>query len=137
MASFRYLGKVRGQGRPRFTRNGHAYESKADREYKKAIRAAFIDSNPEFEPISGPVSVVIEVARNLPKSKRRAKSLIIEQDTQRPDVDNIAKSVLDALNGVAYLDDSQVVRLAVCKYPRSTRDSEEDSMQVTVRECYS
>ena len=35
--------------------------------------------------------------------------------TKKPDVDNVAKSVLDALNGVAWLDDSQVVRLEISK----------------------
>ena len=39
---FTYYGKVRGQGRPRFTRNGRAYEAKADRDNKAAIRAAYV-----------------------------------------------------------------------------------------------
>ena len=36
--------------------------------------------------------------------------------TQKPDADNIAKSVLDALNGLAYADDKQIVTLVVDKY---------------------
>lgn len=35
--------------------------------------------------------------------------------TKKPDADNIAKIVLDALNGVAYTDDTQVVNLSVQK----------------------
>ena len=34
----------------------------------------------------------------------------------KPDVDNIAKAVLDALNGVIWVDDKQVVELTVKKY---------------------
>ena len=35
--------------------------------------------------------------------------------TKKPDADNIAKIVLDALNGVAYTDDTQVINLSVQK----------------------
>ena len=36
--------------------------------------------------------------------------------TVKPDTDNIAKSILDSLNKIAYLDDKQVVKLEVEKY---------------------
>ncbi|MEX5590971.1 RusA family crossover junction endodeoxyribonuclease, partial [Pseudomonas urmiensis] len=35
--------------------------------------------------------------------------------TKKPDADNIAKAVTDALNGLAYKDDSQIVILSVYK----------------------
>jgi Holliday junction resolvase RusA-like endonuclease len=35
--------------------------------------------------------------------------------TKKPDADNIAKIILDALNGVAYTDDTQVINLLVQK----------------------
>ena len=38
--------------------------------------------------------------------------------TRKPDADNVAKSVLDALNGVAWLDDAQVTHLSVRKLER-------------------
>jgi Holliday junction resolvase RusA-like endonuclease len=34
---------------------------------------------------------------------------------KKPDVDNIAKSILDALNGTAYDDDKRVVALTIYK----------------------
>lgn len=37
-------------------------------------------------------------------------------DARRRDLDNVAKTILDALNGVLYLDDSQVVTLLVAKH---------------------
>lgn len=40
--------------------------------------------------------------------------------TVKPDTDNIAKSILDSLNGIAYLDDKQVVNLQVEKYYAET-----------------
>ena len=36
--------------------------------------------------------------------------------TIKPDTDNIAKSILDSLNGIAYKDDKQVIRLIVEKW---------------------
>ena len=36
--------------------------------------------------------------------------------TKKPDVDNVAKSILDSLNGMAYKDDSQVVECIVRKW---------------------
>ena len=36
--------------------------------------------------------------------------------TTKPDTDNIAKSILDSLNGIAYKDDKQIVSLKVDKY---------------------
>lgn len=36
--------------------------------------------------------------------------------TKKPDLDNVAKIVCDALNGVAYKDDAQIVDLKVHKY---------------------
>lgn len=44
---------------------------------------------------------------------------MLEQEispTVKPDTDNIAKSILDSLNGIAYLDDKQVIRLTVEKW---------------------
>ena len=78
-------------------------------------------------PKNGPVSVTIYVFRQLPKS--RPKGLVLEPDTYKPDVDNISKNVLDALNGLAWKDDSQVVELTVKKYPRS-REQERIVIQI-------
>ena len=35
--------------------------------------------------------------------------------TKKPDLDNIAKAILDSLNGIAYKDDSQIVSLLISK----------------------
>lgn len=66
-------------------------------------------------PFEGPVSVELVASWPPPPSwsnKRRANTV---WHASRPDIDNIAKIILDALRGVAYLDDAQVVRLLVEK----------------------
>ena len=127
--SFEVWGKVRGKGRPRFARGGHAYTPKGTREYERAIREAF-ENAPEKppEPFSGPIDVTIVTSRQLPKSA--PKSVIREPDMHTPDADNVAKIVLDALNGVAWLDDAQVTSLTVVKLDR-TRDPERLSVRIT------
>ena len=127
--TFDVWGKVRGKGRPRFARGGHAYTPKTTRDYEGAIREAF-ENAPERppEPFSGPIAVCIMTYRQLPKST--PKSVTSEPDTHKPDVDNVAKIVLDALNGVAWLDDAQVTSLTVVKLARA-RDPERLSVRIT------
>lgn len=125
---FSVYGKVVGSARPRVTRYG-TYIPKAARDYRSLIRRAFTDQcGGRSAPIqTGPVEVRITVRRALPKSTpKRVES---EPDTKKPDADNIAKNVLDALNGVAWKDDSQIVSLAVVKLPR-TRCKEHITVEV-------
>lgn len=125
---FTYYGKVRGQGRPRFTRNGRAYEAKADRDNKAAIRAAYVEAGGGMH--EGAVRVAIRTFRTLPKNTpKRVESA---PDTITPDLDNIAKAVLDALSGVAFADDSYVVELLVEKTPRTRT---EERMEITVEQA--
>lgn len=118
IVSFNVRGKVIGKPRPRFTTSGgfvRAYTPKPAKEYEKRIRDMYLQSG--AGPMEGPVQVLIDVYRALPKS--RPKRLESEQDISKPDIDNVAKIVLDALNGAAWKDDSQVVSLIVEKHPRS------------------
>ena len=127
--SFDVCGKISGKGRPRFTRSGRPYTPKATRDYEAAIREAFENApGRPPEPFSGPIAVCINTHRQLPKST--PKSVYSEQDTHKPDIDNVAKIVLDALNGVAWEDDAQVVSLKVLKLNR-TRSPERLSVSIT------
>lgn len=112
--TFEVRGRVVGSARPRVTRRG-TYIPQKTRDYRNRIKGAFMEAGGMRR--SGPVSVRVYVYRELPKS--RPKRVESEPDTFKPDVDNIAKNVLDALNGIAWGDDSQVVELIVRKYPRS------------------
>lgn len=83
------------------TCRGRTFRSaEADRYKDSAKRAARLAGMPKFE---GPVAVSIALHPKL--TKRGVASLA------RMDLDNCIKVTLDALNGVAYRDDSQVVRL--------------------------
>lgn len=116
---------VQGQARPRFGQ-GRAYDPASNARAKRAIRAAFNASATAQHyvpaPAHTPVCVDITTTRPLPAS--RPKKIASEPDTFKPDIDNIAKLVLDALTKHAYADDAQVVKLNVTKVPR-TRDMPE------------
>ena len=111
-------GKPRGKGRPRFMRNGHTYTDEKTRDYEKQIQEAFISSG-EVKRDSY-VSINIDAFYQIPKgTSKRVKALMIEgkiRPVVKPDLDNIAKIVLDALNGYAYKDDNQVVDCYVSKW---------------------
>lgn len=115
--TFTVTGRVVGSARPRVTRYG-TYIPRETRRYRERIRGEFIEQGGQL--ISGPVSVSITVCRALPKS--RPKRMESEPDTFKPDVDNVAKNVLDALNGIAFEDDSLVVELRVRKMPRRRQE---------------
>lgn len=83
-----------------------------DFEYKVRQRAEEI-----FErPLQGPISLKINFY--LPRPKRlywKTKPMPAVFHTVVPDADNLAKSVIDAALGVAYLDDGQISRLFIQK----------------------
>lgn len=122
---------VHGLQRPRF--KGHAYDTERNRADKMQIALAYKSACRArgTECMAGrgvPVGVVIQTFRELPKS--RPKRVSSEPDVYKPDADNVAKLVLDALNGVAWADDSQVMSLHVVKSPRTRVTS--DGMTIRV-----
>lgn len=122
------LDEVMACPRPRHMRNGHTYMPTEYTSYKRRVAEAYRAAGGEHVG-AAPVAVTIDVMRELPGS--RPKRVCAEPDTVRPDVDNIAKGVMDALNGVAYEDDSQVVSLSVLKCDRTRNPTR---MRVTVTE---
>lgn len=108
---------VRGKGRARFVRaTGRAYTPDKTMEAMYAVRAAYVAAGGTKAPAGAEVSVHITAMRPLPKTA--PKSIEDEPDIHRPDVDNLAKLVLDALNGTAWDDDAQVTDLVVGKCRR-------------------
>ena len=115
-------GKPVGKGRPRFsTANGfpRSYTPAKTVEYENLVRLAWMQAG--HEKIEGPIQVIIDASFPIPKgtSKKKASEIDKKAYPHKPDCDNIAKTVLDALNGIAYDDDAQVVSLRVQKNYRA------------------
>lgn len=108
---------VRGKARPRFVRRaGRVYTDAATANAMKEIRDAWRDKVGETAPKGAPVAVTVVTLRALPESK--PKRVSSEEDTHKPDIDNVLKLVLDALNGVAWADDAQVTSVYALKLAR-------------------
>lgn len=134
---FRVEGKPVGKARPRFARMGDGvktYTPKTTRDYERMIGEGFLSQGGTvFEHKY--LSVRITAYFPIPKSTRKAERLLMETGyvpyDKKPDCDNLAKSVLDGLNGVAWIDDKQVVSLKVKKYY-----GVEAAVVVNIREVY-
>jgi len=114
------LPEVMGAMRPRATvmmGHAHVYNSPRHTKALEAIRERWTTARGSSHAgFTGPVAVSVLAHRAMPASwpKRRMG----DPDTAVPDADNIGKLVMDALAGVAYADDAQVVLLVAAKAPR-------------------
>ena len=122
--NFDIPGQPIGQGRPKFsTINGHAvaYDPEKSRNYKAYVKLLATQAMKEqgFTMIDGPCCLDIMAFFEVPKSKskkfREAALNGLERPTKKPDLSNIVKGIEDALNGLAYKDDSSIVFLSVAK----------------------
>lgn len=114
-------GKVQAKQRPRLGM-GRVYTPQQTVHYENYIKVCYSDYANQlgWKLIEGPIRAEIEVFMPIPKSdskKKREQKLSGQiRPTMKPDADNITKSLLDALNGLAYADDKQVVECEVKKY---------------------
>lgn len=118
--SFEIPGKPMGKARPRMnTYTGRAYTPKQTISYENLVKYIFINEFREFKPFESPVrakiTAIFEPAQSYSKKKRLMLLSSKFNYTSKPDTDNIAKIVLDSLNGLAYKDDAQITRLEVEK----------------------
>jgi Holliday junction resolvase RusA-like endonuclease len=107
------LGEPRGKGRPRFARRtGHAYTPQRTASYEAMLRHEAALAMRNLSPLEGALRVQVIAYFGIPASwstkKRRAALAGLVRPTKRPDWENVAK-MLDALNGVVWRDDAQIV----------------------------
>lgn len=91
------------KGRPRMTRHGHAFTPQKTRDAEKELRFFLKALKPP--KYAGAVSLTLKFHLIRPKSSKKA------YPTGRSDLDNYIKLVADAMNGILYLDDAQIVSL--------------------------
>lgn len=121
-------GEPQGKARARVYRTGGivravtpektaVYENLVLMCYMDAVRQAGVQPLPL--PTGVPVQLKIEAVYGIPKSTTKAKRAQMEAGEllplKKPDIDNIAKVVCDALNGHAYADDAQICCLRATK----------------------
>ncbi len=79
-------------------------DNKKTRPWKDSVASAAREAWDEA-PTDDAISLTMEFAFMPPKSSR------VPHKTTKPDIDKLARAVMDALTGVVYRDDSQVVAL--------------------------
>ena len=109
--------------RDRTTKDGRHYPHPDNGREARAIAAAYTGGMHD-----GPVGVSIDTYGKLPKGA--PKRVASEPNDHKPDIDNTAKAILDALNGIAYRDDRFVTSLHVRKHDRERREGEYTEFEV-------
>ena len=139
MIIFNIPGEPMGKGRPRFsTFNGYVrtHTPKETTTYENKVIMSYRQEHEDMVFGDGEmIHAEIDAYFLIPKARYRfhKKTNTTDLDklglemlenkvrpTKKPDCDNIAKIVLDALNGIAYRDDSNVVSLVVRKHYAET-----------------
>lgn len=131
---FEMIGEITGKARPRMNmKTGKVYTPIKTKYYEYYLRQWFIRAYPEFKPIVKKCKVNIIAYFEIPKSTSKKKKIEMLNNeiapTKKPDIDNITKIILDAMNKFAFKDDTQVTKLEVEK-----RYSENPRIYVRIEE---
>jgi Holliday junction resolvase RusA-like endonuclease len=127
---FEVLGKVKAKQSVKFANIGgfmKKYTPADIKSYANWVRLCFMKEYPNWTPNKfkdTPLMCEIDVDVIIPKSFSKKKHELALggyiRPTVKPDCDNIAKNIDDALNGIAYPDDKQIVSLVVRKWYSDT-----------------
>lgn len=128
---FEIYEKAIGKERPRYSAKTHRmYTPTRTSIFEEKVKNAFLAKyNIQTEPTGKPVEAIIKIQFAPPKSLNKKNTLLFTPYDKRPDCDNLAKSILDALNGLAYKDDKQITYLSVEKLY-----GEENKIEVALEE---
>lgn len=118
MIRFTIPGMPIPKGRPRLSKWG-TYTPKRTKEYEAHVAECWDAEHGERQPMNGPVHIKLEFMFEPPKSANKRDRLAMLENrlpcTNPSDLDNLVKSVADAINGRAYVDDRQIVELSASK----------------------
>jgi len=119
---FTIPGIPQAKARVRLTKSGFAYTPKETKNYEVFVKECFINAYPEYTRLEGLIEVNIKCYFPRPKAHYRTGKFSNELKekaptfhTNTPDLDNVVKSVLDGVNKIAFVDDSQVYKLSAIK----------------------
>lgn len=133
---FVVYGTPIGKGRPRATSRGGFVRMYTDAKtlgFEAAVADEARTAMKGWEPFDTPMQLQLSAYYPIPKSwSKKKRQLAMDGDIHpqvKPDLDNVMKAVLDALNSVVYADDSQVINMVATK-----RYSSDPRVEVYVHE---
>jgi Holliday junction resolvase RusA-like endonuclease len=122
MVTYLVEGNPIGKGRPKFARRGNfvsTYTPTKTRNYEDLIKDVARKAMGSNDLLETPVTVAIYITVPIPASysKKRREACLSgsERPTKKPDIDNIAKCYLDAMQDIVFLNDTQVLTLHITK----------------------
>ncbi|WP_162985591.1 RusA family crossover junction endodeoxyribonuclease [Virgibacillus halodenitrificans] len=108
------------------------YDPQESKNYKNYVSIIAKQHAPKI-PFEGALQVSIKIYRQIPKSTTKKDRALFLAGIKRPvtkaDTSNYVKGIEDALNGIIYKDDSQIVDLYAAKYY-----SDNPRVEISVRE---
>lgn len=136
---FEVIGAPVGKRRPKFsTIHGYAQaiKPKEDVIYENLVKLSFQQAKPrDYNLFNKAVKMTILAYFAIPKSfSKKKQNEALEgkiSPLTKPDADNIAKIICDALNDIAYKDDTQIVELTLIK-----KYASEPKVKITLIEYY-
>lgn len=124
---FTIPGEPTGKARPVVTKFG-AHTPEKTVLYENLVKTLY-PGGFFHEYLEVEIYAYFKIPKSAPKKKRELMLQGYILPDKKPDCDNIAKIILDALNGIAYSDDKQVVKMSVMKMY-----SEEPRAEVVLRD---
>ena len=124
------------KGRPRFARRGQFVQTYTDAktiDYETHVAMKARQAIGASEPLQGALTVFLYLRYGVPTSyskKRKEACLRGVEYPKKQDIDNVYKSITDAMQGIVFLNDSQIVEAHIKKVY-----SEEAGANVMVQEC--
>lgn len=137
MITFLVEGKPQGKARARTFYDKRVGKMRSvtperTKDYESLIRWSYKAAGGQYfgeKLISVDIQAFYPIPKSFSKKKRQAAEFEGMRPTTKPDCDNVIKAVLDALNGVAYYDDKQVISVSCNKYYGET-----GYLKITVKE---
>jgi Holliday junction resolvase RusA-like endonuclease len=128
---FTIPGEPTGKGRPRVTKWGTHTPEKTVL-YENLVKLCYQEQCGKYT--EKPLIAVLSVYYSIPKStpKKYIKPMLDGEirPCKKPDIDNICKVIFDALNGIAYKDDTQIFEVHAVKWYDETPRVEVEFMEV-------
>jgi Holliday junction resolvase RusA-like endonuclease len=110
---FTVPGVPMGKQRPRHG-NGTTYTPTKTVNYETFIKEIYATEVKQM--LTGPLSLTVIAFFPIPKgTSKKKQQMMLDNEighTKKPDIDNILKIVMDALNSIAYTDDSQITSIS-------------------------
>ena len=121
--TFTVPGPPKGKARARTVHTGgrtFSYTPEGTVLYENLVKTCFYQTKAQpfnaDEELRANIIAYYPIAKSASKKKRQQMLAGLIRPTKQPDLDNVIKSILDALNKVAYHDDTQIVSLPMEKF---------------------